>query len=138
MSDKNVSFFIPMKIPSKTFQAKKITTKNGKAILYKSKELQDIETNFISRLSKYKPEEPLIGAIGLSLSWIYEKDHIHKGQYYKTTKPDLDNLGKLFKDCMTICGFWRDDSQIVQTTEQKIYGDFEGVYVSYMRLESNQ
>ena len=32
----------------------------------------------------------------------------------EVTKPDTDNLQKLLKDCMTKCGFWKDDAQVVR------------------------
>jgi Holliday junction resolvase RusA-like endonuclease len=36
------------------------------------------------------------------------------GSIRPTVKPDLDNLLKNIKDCMTSMNFWNDDRQVVQ------------------------
>jgi Holliday junction resolvase RusA-like endonuclease len=36
---------------------------------------------------------------------------------------------KLFKDCMTRCSFWDDDSQVCSEVTQKFYGCTSGIYV---------
>lgn len=38
-----------------------------------------------------------------------------------TKKPDLDNLVKAVKDCMTDLGWWRDDSLVVSSRFLKFY-----------------
>ncbi len=41
--------------------------------------------------------------------------------YWKTSKPDLDNLAKLVKDALTTVVF-EDDSQIAELSARKVYG----------------
>jgi Holliday junction resolvase RusA-like endonuclease len=50
---------------------------------------------------------------------------------YKTTKPDLDNTEKCFKDLLTDSGLIKDDSQICFCEKVKLYGltDFTAVTI---------
>ena len=129
-------FFLPMKIPTKTFQAKKLAVRNGKAVLYTPPELKEIESLYIALLEKYKPKTPIEGAVVLDLQWVF-KDEKRAGRP-KITKPDLDNLGKAFKDCMTTVGYWHDDCQIVETHEVKGYGRREGIYVGIREVREDK
>lgn len=128
-----MQFFIPMKIPTRTFQAKKITAKSGKAVLYTPLELKEIESMYIAYLQKYKPSNPIEGAVSLTLQWVFHDES--RAGMPMISKPDLDNLGKLFKDCMTTVGFWYDDCQICQSEDVKGYGIREGVYVEVTEIK---
>ena len=37
-----------------------------------------------------------------------------EGKYRPTTKPDMDNLLKHLKDCLTQMRYWEDDKQVVE------------------------
>ena len=54
---------------------------------------------------------------------------------YKTTKPDIDNLQKLLKDCMTDLGYWKDDAQVASEIAEKFWSDVVGIYVLVEELE---
>ena len=123
-------FFIPLKkIPNVTHQDKNVKVVNGKAIIYKSDNLRNAEDIFKSRLAEYVPEEMFKAPVILKLVWCYPmgKDKI-AGQY-KVTKPDVDNLAKTFIDCMTKCGFWKDDSAVANLQSVKVYDNMSGIYV---------
>ena len=119
-----IRFFIHMKLPTKTFQAKKITVRNGKAIIYTPPELKEIQGKYIAYLSKHAPEKPLEGAVQLSTIWCFPEDKHHTNGNYKT-----DNLVKMLKDCMTQCGFWKDDAQVAVELITKRYNDIEGILI---------
>ena len=55
--------------------------------------------------------------------WKFPKRKADKfvGEKWKTTKPDTDNLQKGLKDCMTKCGFWEDDAQVVIEHVSKVW-----------------
>lgn len=58
---------------------------------------------------------------------------------WRVTKPDTDNLQKLLKDCMTKCGFWKDDAQVVRETVEKRWSDEPtGIYIEITELEVKQ
>ena len=46
-------------------------------------------------------------------------------------------LQKLLKDCMTKCGFWKDDAQVVREMVEKRWADEPmGIYIEIMELEA--
>ena len=53
----------------------------------------------------------------------------HKDGEYKLTRPDTDNLQKLFKDCMTKVGFWKDDAIVCSEHIEKFYNSVTGIWV---------
>ena len=59
----------------------------------------------------------------------------HKDGEYRTQKPDTDNLQKLLKDCMTRCGFWKDDALVASETAEKLWAEAPGIYIRIEELE---
>ena len=122
-----------MKVPTKTFQEKKLRTVKGRAVLYTPPELVEIRQKYISALMPYAPPVPAEGPISLCLMFCF-KDEKHKPGTPKITKPDLDNLEKGLVDCMTKCNFWNDDSQICLEYISKSYEIHEGIYIEVIQL----
>ena len=73
------------------------------------------------------------GAVQLITKWIYPLGEHREGEY-KITKPDTDNMIKLLKDCMTKCGFWKDDAQVASEITEKFYGSKVGIYIKVRQL----
>ena len=125
-----IEFFLPMeKIPTTTHQQKKVNVRNGKPIFYEPVELQNARTKFESLLSRHVPPDKIQSAVRLTVKWCFP---MVKGTYdgqYKTTKPDTDNLQKLFKDCMTTVGYWNDDAQVASEISEKFWAKIVGIYV---------
>lgn len=130
----HISIFIPMRIPTKTFQAKKLTVRNGKPVLYTPPELVKIQQEYISRLASIAPKEPFSGPVWLKIAFCFESDEKHPQGTPKSTKPDIDNLEKGLVDCMTKCGFWKDDSQICLEYISKSYEIHEGIGIDVTKL----
>ena len=122
-------FFLAMNIPSVTHQQKKIAVRNGKPVVYEDARLKDARQKFLSYLALHKPKEKLTGPVWLHTSWFYPPTGKHKAGEFKTTKPDTDNLLKLFKDCMTKVGFWKDDAQVCCEYTEKMYWTLTGIHV---------
>ena len=123
-------FFIPLKkIPTVTHQEQGVAVVNGKPRIYDSAALKSARGLFTAHLAQCRPDEPLRGPIRLVTKWIYPATSTHKPNTWKITRPDTDNMIKLFKDCMTRCSFWGDDSQVCSETTQKFYGNPAGIYV---------
>ncbi len=125
-----IEFFLPMeKIPTTTHQQKKVNVRNGKPVFYEPVELQNARAKFESLLSRHVPSDKIQGAVRLTVKWCFP---MIKGTYdgqYKTTKPDTDNLQKLFKDCMTTVGYWNDDAQVASEISEKFWAKIVGIYV---------
>ena len=130
MEQKNkLSFFLPIHIPTKTHQEKRIAVKNGKPVVYEDEELKEVRSKYEAHLSKYAPAEPMTGAVELHVTWCFPIQGKHKNGEPKITKPDTDNMIKLFKDCMTATGYWKDDAQVFREVSEKFYSNVEGVFV---------
>ncbi len=122
-------FFLAMKIPSVTHQQKRVTVRNGKPVVYEDQRLKDARAKFMAYLKAHAPAEPMQGPVYLRTMWLYPETKTHPAGTYKTTKPDTDNLLKLFKDCMTAVGFWKDDAQVCCEYTVKMYNSLTGILV---------
>lgn len=133
-----IEFFMPMNPPTKTFQDKIIRTgKNGKAIVHNSSEVSAIKNLFLGHLGRHKPAEKLEGPIRLVVKWCYPSTNKNVDGQYKTTKPDIDNSQKLLMDCMTVVGFWKDDSQVASLVAEKFWADIPGIYVRAEEIKND-
>lgn len=78
----------------------------------------------------------MTGPISLRVIWLFPKGKSHRNGEWRVTKPDTDNLQKLLKDCMTRCGFWVDDAQVVSEAVEKRWADDPaGLYIEVQELE---
>ena len=95
---------------------------NGHAQVYKTPALRALESKYISLLKSFAPTTPWDCPIRLETEWIFRAP---KGEYgiYKTTKPDTDNLVKTLKDCLTRCGYWKDDALVASERCDKLLAD---------------
>ena len=57
-------------------------------------------------------------------SWPAKK----RGAFYKTTKPDADNIAKLVKDACNRVAY-RDDAQVAELIARKVYGQESSLLV---------
>lgn len=150
-------FFMPMILPRTTYQqhrvsVKKIKKKSGagsesnsgkdeylRPVFYDTPEIRAAREKYLAFLTPHKPEAPYNGPIRLRVIFCFQagntKGH-HHGDF-KITKPDTDNMLKLFKDCMTKAGFWHDDAQVAQEWTEKRYCDVPGVYVAVQEITPN-
>ncbi len=87
------------------------------------KELLRIHYNMIASPSVF----PLTGPAIVSLEFIFPRPrNVPKAQYYKITKPDIDNLTKAVFEPMSGC-LVKDDNQICDGRRWKRYGATPGV-----------
>ena len=125
-----IEFFLPMeKIPTTTHQQKKVNVRNGKPIFYEPEGLKNARAKFESLLSRHVPPDKMKGPIRLTTKWCFPMIRGVQNGQYKTTKPDTDNLPKLFKDCMTDLGYWKDDAQVASEIIEKFWSEVVGIYV---------
>ena len=133
-----LEFFINGKIPAGTHQMKKVTVAGGKPRFYEPANLKAAREYYMARLKDYAPKIPFEGAVALTTRWYYKPPKAHKNEFYKTTAPDTDNLVKLLKDCMTKCGFWKDDAQVAVECIEKQYSDIEGIHIRIAKVKNNR
>lgn len=128
-----LEFFMPMIPPTVTQQEHKVTVVKGKPIFYDPPELQDARMKLMAHLTKHKSDKLITGGIRLTVKWLFPKGR-HKDGEYKITKPDTDNLNKLLKDCMTECGFWKDDALVASEICEKFWASTSGIYIKVEEL----
>jgi Holliday junction resolvase RusA-like endonuclease len=127
-----IEFFMAMIPPTCTHQEHKVSVVNGKPVFYDPPELKAARSKLTGYLAQYKPEKSFDGGVRLVVKWCFPRGK-HKNGEYRITKPDTDNLQKLLKDCMTACGFWKDDAQVASEIVEKFWAEIPGIYV---RVES--
>lgn len=129
-------FFIEMNPPTATAQEKKVTVVGGKPRYYDPAPVKEARKKLTGKLIFHRPDTPLTGPVALTTLWLFPKGKSHKNGEWRSTKPDTDNLQKLLKDCMTKCGFWKDDAQVVRETVEKRWSDEPaGIYIEIEELE---
>mgnify|MGYP001051916029 CR=1 FL=1 len=126
-------FFMPMIPPTVTHQEKQVAVKNGKPIFYEPPELKEARAKLTAYLMKHVPKQPYASGVRLIVKWCFPRGR-HRDGEYKITKPDTDNLNKLLKDCMTHCGFWKDDALVASEICEKFWAEIPGIYVRIENL----
>lgn len=107
-------------------------------MFYDPAPVKDAKNLLTAHLLPHRPEKPLTGAVSLSVVWLFPKGRSHRNGEWRITKPDTDNLQKLLKDCMTRCGFWKDDAQVVRETVEKRWSDEpSGIYIEILQMEGS-
>lgn len=98
------------------------TSAGGFTRTYKAPKQAAEEEALMALLAKFQPQMPLDGPLLLGVkaylpipaSWPQKRKEAAKtGILRPTSKPDLDNLLKHVKDCLSMLGFWGDDRQVV-------------------------
>lgn len=128
------TFFVDMIPPTVTAQEHKIAVVNGKPIVYDTPEIKQAKQKLIGHLKPFDPGKPYDGALHLRVKWCFPIKGKYKNGEYRTSRPDTDNLQKLLKDCMTICGFWKDDAQVVREIVEKFWADRPGLYIEIWEI----
>ncbi len=124
-----IQFFMPMKPPTVTAQEHNIAVRNGKPIVYDPPEVKDAKAKLTAALAQHKIEQPFTTAVRVTVKWCFPVTGKHKNGEYKYTRPDTDNLQKMLKDCMTDCGFWKDDALVASEIIEKFWADIPGIWI---------
>lgn len=126
-------FFMAMDPPTVTHQEHKVTVVKGKPVFYDPPELKAAKQKLTGYLVKHKPRERYECGVRLIVRWCFPRGGYQDGEY-RITKPDTDNLQKLLKDCMTICGFWKDDALVASELCEKFWAEIPGIYIRIEEL----
>lgn len=124
-----LEFFMPMIPPTVTHQEKQVHVVKGKPVFYEPQELKAARQKLMGHLAQHCPTEPFQQGVRLIAKWCFPKGSSHTDGEYKITKPDTDNLQKLLKDCMTVCGYWKDDALVASEIVEKFWTDLPGIYI---------
>ena len=128
-------FFLPMEPPTVTHQMKGVTVRNGKPIFYEKPEVAGARGKLTTALSLHAPTTPFRPPVRLVVKWLFPAGKRRDGTY-RTTRPDTDNLQKLFKDCMAEVGFFKDDAHVASEIAEKFWAATPGIWVSVETMEA--
>lgn len=131
-----MEFFMNMVPPTVTAQMKKAHIVKGRVFYYEPKNVAAARELLSVELIKHRPEKEMEGPLALYVEWRFPKGKSHKEGEWRMTRPDTDNIEKMLKDCMTHCGFWKDDAQVaVEHVEKKWSDDPTGILIRITELE---
>lgn len=133
--NKQISFFMPMKPPTVTYQEHKVSVKSGKPVFYDTQEIKKAKIKLRDNLAAYTPDFPYECAVRLMVKWLFPVTGDYKNGEYKTTKPDTDNLQKMLKDILTELKFWKDDALVASEIVEKFYSDIPGIFIVIQELQ---
>ena len=129
-----MEFFMPMIPPTSTGQMHKVTVKNWQPVFYDPPEVKDAKAKLASSLAPHRPAAPYDTGVRLIVKWLFPMKGGHRNGEYKITRPDTDNLQKILKDCMTQCGFWKDDALVASEICEKFWSDIPGIWIHIEEL----
>ena len=127
-------FFIPIKIPTATYQTKQVSVIKGRPVFYEPSKLKSARSKLQAHLSRFVPDHKYDKAVRLIVKWCFPITGRQKDGEYKTSRPDTDNLQKLLKDIMTDLGFWTDDALVASEIIEKFWAKVPGIYISIDEL----
>lgn len=124
-----IQFFMPMIPPTVTAQEHRVTVVNSKPRFYDPPEVTDAKAKLTAALAQHRIEQPFSSAVRLVVKWLFPANGRHMNGEYRATRPDTDNLQKMLKDCMTKCGFWKDDALVASEITEKFWADIPGIWI---------
>lgn len=132
---KTTEFFLPMIPPTVTHQQKKVAVVNGKPFFYETPEVKAARAKFMAALNPHRPAEKFKGPIRMITKWLWPCGDKHYDGEWRDTKPDTDNIIKLFKDCANKVGFFHeDDCQVASEIVEKFWASTPGIWVRIEEL----
>lgn len=126
-------FFMAMDPPTCTHQEKQVAVIRGKPVFYDPPEVKNAKSKLMGYLVRHKPKRPYSTGCRLITKWCFPAGSHSDGEY-RITRPDTDNLQKMLKDCMTMCGFWKDDALVASEIIEKFWAEVPGIYIRIEEL----
>lgn len=133
-----IQFFMPMIPPTVTAQEHAVRVVSGKPVFYDPPKLKAARQKLIANLACHIPDSPIETGCRLIVKWLFPITGNHRDGEYKCTKPDTDNLQKLLKDCMTLCGYWQDDALVVSEIVEKFWAEHPGIWICIEEIEEGR
>jgi Holliday junction resolvase RusA-like endonuclease len=134
-----MDFFLDILPPTTTAQQRKAYIGQDRKIhFYEPPDLKTARGKYMTFLKRYKPPKPFTEPVALTIRWYFPTKIKSRDGKLKHTRPDLDNMAKLFQDCLTKTGFWQDDAQVVRLVLEKRWSmDSPGIAVEIFEMTEN-
>ena len=136
----NNSFILKFEegMPKGTAQQKGVAIryKNGRPYVqhYKKDKVDSARKEFIFKLKPYAPKTPIERPVKLFVWLCFDVKDRHLWGKYKTTRPDADGYVKEYMDALGECGFFKDDSFVVDLRVVKTYAEKESIWTQIEEL----
>jgi len=110
-------------------------TKDGRPFIMKNKRGQKVQDELLVLLMEHAPPTQMEGALSIDIQFVYPwrksepKYRRAMGMAPMTTRPDADNLLKLFLDQMCKARYYLDDSLLSDVRVRKWWGDLPRIEV---------
>ncbi|WP_291813923.1 RusA family crossover junction endodeoxyribonuclease [Limnobacter sp.] len=104
-------------------------TKDGRPFIMKDKRGQKVRDELLILLMQHAPPEPMSGPLAIKITFVFPwrksepKWRLKLGMAPHTTRPDGDNLIKMFLDQMGKARFYTDDATLSDIRVCKFWGD---------------
>lgn len=107
---------------------------------YKKSKLKDWIEEFKLKIKSSKPSYPLDGPVSVIIEfyfpWPKSTSKIKsQTEYWKTTRPDLDNMEKMIFDTLTDEGFLTDDSIICHKHSVKKLSNKPRIFIELKKID---
>ena len=124
-----IEFTIPLEqIPRGTAQQKRTNRRTG--AFFQPDDYRKARNTYIVLCKRYAPKEPFTGCVDVHVIFAYNTSEKKKRGRYKKTRPDSDNIVKLYLDCLADCGFYFDDAQVARLLVEKKYSEVDRAYIA--------
>lgn len=133
VQDEVLEFFMSMVPPTVTAQEHRVQVVNGHVVVYEPQKLKDARQKLEAHLIRHRPESAITDGVRLTVKWLFPKGR-HRDGEYRITRPDTDNLQKLLKDCMTSCGYWKDDALVCSEIVEKFWAATPGIWIRVEKI----
>ena len=107
---------------------------HDRTVFYDPPEVKDAKSKLTGSLAQHRPDKPYTVGVRLVVKWLFPIKGRHRNGEYKITRPDTDNLQKMLKDCMTKCGYWKDDALVASEICEKFWADVPGIWIHIEEL----
>lgn len=136
----NNSFILKFEegMPKGTAQQKGVAIryKNGRPYVqhYKKDKVDSARKEFVFKLKPYAPKTPMERPVKLFVWLCFDVKDRHLWGKYKTTRPDADGYVKEYMDALGECGFFKDDSFVVDLRVVKTYAEKASIWTQIEEL----
>lgn len=143
-SYRSKEFFIIIDPPRTTHQSGQtiMRRKDGSVFIGQNQKARRLAKKIAVLLKPHAPPQPFTKGIAITIHWQYPwrksepKYKRTQGVLPCLTRPDADNLAKLFLDALGKAGFFKDDAQVFDLRFLKLYADKPGIHCSIVEIES--
>lgn len=135
---------LPGDPPTVTSQMKRVQVVAGKPRFFPHARYLAAERKILQLLAPHRPDQPLDEPVQVTLrmTFPYRKSEPKRNQVPggipHTSRPDVDNLSKIWLDCLTKAGFLRDDSLACSLWCMKRWGGTPGVQIEIETLREQE